>query len=130
MSKAAWNGAVIAESDRCRIVEGNHYFPPDAVRDDALRASAHVSFCEWKGRATYYDVVAAGRVAERAAWSYDSPSAAFAAIRGHVAFYPGPMDECSVDDEVVVAQPGNFYGGWITSRVRGPFKGGPGSRGW
>ena len=64
------------------------------------------------------------------AWGYDDPSPAFAAIRGHVAFYAGRMDACTVDGEVVTPQPGGFYGGWITGDVVGPFKGGPGSRGW
>ena len=64
------------------------------------------------------------------AWGYDEPSEPFAPIRGHVAFYASRMDACYVDDELVVAQPGGFYGGWITSDVAGPFKGGPGTRGW
>ena len=64
------------------------------------------------------------------AWSYKSPSPSFAALRDHYAFYAGKMDACYVDDELVVPQPGGFYGGWITSRVAGPFKGIPGSRGW
>ena len=67
---------------------------------------------------------------ESAAWAYATPSPAFAAIRDHVAFYAGRMDACFVDGELVVPQPGGFYGGWITSTVVGPFKGGPGSRGW
>ena len=133
--RVVFAGETIAETTSGhRVLETSHppnyYFPPDDVRADALHASAHVSFCEWKGRATYYDVVVAQHVAERAAWVYESASAAFAAIRGHVAFYAAPMDECSVDGEVVMAQPGGFYGGWITSHIRGPFKGGPGSRGW
>ncbi len=66
----------------------------------------------------------------RAAWHYPHPTAGYEALVGHVAFYPGLMDRCTVDGEVVVAQPGDFYGGWITSRVTGPFKGGPGTRGW
>ena len=65
-----------------------------------------------------------------AAWGYEDPSPAFAPLRDHVAFYAGRMDACFVDDELVVPQPGMFYGGWITSDVVGPFKGGPGSRGW
>ena len=71
-----------------------------------------------------------GRSAPRGAWTYRNPSAGFEAIRDAVAFYPGPMDECTVDGEIVRAQDGGFYGGWITSDIVGPFKGAPGSTGW
>jgi hypothetical protein len=64
------------------------------------------------------------------AWYYPTPEPHYAAIRGHVAVYAGLMDECLVDGERVVPQPGGFYGGWITSNVVGPFKGSPGSSGW
>jgi hypothetical protein len=73
---------------------------------------------------------ASGRPIRRAAWHYPRPAAGFEALVGHVAFYPGRMDRCTVDGEAVVAQPGDFYGGWITSRVTGPFKGTPGTEGW
>ena len=112
----------------------NYYFPPDDIVAGALEPAKGASFCEWKGRAHYFTVRAGAgvdaRVAPEAAWRYDEPSAAFEAIRGYVAFYAGRMDACFVDDEQVVAQPGGFYGGWITADVVGPFKGGPGSRGW
>ncbi len=64
------------------------------------------------------------------AWWYDDPADGFEALQGHVALYPGRMDACTIDGEVVQAQEGDFYGGWITSRIRGPFKGGPGTRAW
>lgn len=125
----------IAETTRgLRVLETSHppnyYFPPDDVADGALERAKGASFCEWKGRAHYFTARAGDRVVTEAAWGYDEPSAAFEAIRGHVAFYAGRMDACFVDDELVTAQPGGFYGGWITSDVVGPFKGGPGSRGW
>jgi uncharacterized protein (DUF427 family) len=86
--------------------------------------------CEWKGRGEYYSLAVDARRVERVAWYYPEPTPAFEAIRNYVAFYAGPMDACFVDDEKVVPQPGGFYGGWITSKVVGPFKGAPGSMGW
>jgi uncharacterized protein (DUF427 family) len=128
-------GVTIAETRRAyRVLETSHppnyYVPPGDVIEGAIVAVKGASFCEWKGRAHYFDVRGGNRVAERAAWGYDAPSERFAAIRGHVAFYPAAMDACFVDGERVVPQEGGFYGGWITSKVVGPFKGGPGTRGW
>ncbi len=125
---------IAATSSAWRVLETSHppnyYVPPGDVLDGVLEPSTGGSFCEWKGRAHYFAVRARDRVETDAAWAYASPSPAFAAITDHVAFYAGRMDACTVDGEVVVPQPGGFYGGWITSRVVGPFKGGPGSRGW
>ncbi|MFO7592280.1 MAG: DUF427 domain-containing protein [Acidimicrobiia bacterium] len=128
-------GQVIADTTRgYRVLETSHppnyYFPPADVIDGALTPAAGASFCEWKGRAHYYTVRGGDRVETEAAWGYEHPSPAFAALRGHVAFYAHRMDACFVDDEQVAPQPGRFYGGWITGDVVGPFKGGPGSRGW
>ena len=105
------------------------YLPPDDIDHDALVPAAGQSFCEWKGSASYYDVVAGGHVAERAAWAYRTPTAPFAPIRDWVAFYPALVD-CRLGDERVLPQPGRFYGGWVTAEICGPFKGGPGSLGW
>ena len=88
------------------------------------------TFCEWKGRAGYLDVIGGSRVAARGAWYYPHPNAPYAAIVDHVAIYAGAMDECLVDGERVVPQPGGYYGGWITSAVTGPFKGGLGTEDW
>jgi uncharacterized protein (DUF427 family) len=126
---------VVADTRRgFRVLETSHppnyYFPPDDVASGALTPAPGTSFCEWKGRADYFDVRGGDRVEGAAAWAYANPSPAFAALRDHVAFYAGRMDACSVDGETVVPQPGGFYGGWITSTVVGPFKGVPGSRGW
>ncbi|MGN6301948.1 MAG: DUF427 domain-containing protein, partial [Angustibacter sp.] len=105
--------------------------PGEGVARGALGRAPGTTWCEFKGTASYFDVVCAdGRVVPRAAWHYPHPSAGYEALVGHVAFYPGLMDRCTVDGEVVVAQAGDFYGGWITRRVTGPFKGGPGTRGW
>lgn len=136
-------GVVVARTDRSwRVLETSHpptyYLPPSAFLDGVLRpAVGGHTWCEWKGRASYLDLVAppdpehpGSVVAERAAWTYERPSAGFEPIAGAVAVMPGAVDRCTVDGEVVVPQPGSFYGGWITSRVTGPFKGAPGTLGW
>lgn len=130
-----FHGVTIAETTRAyRVLETSHppvyYIPREDIRPENLRRAAGRSFCEWKGVAEHFDVVVGRHTAPRAAWSYPDPTPAFAPIRGHLAFYAGPMDACSVDGERVTPQPGAFYGGWITGNVVGPFKGGPGSAGW
>jgi uncharacterized protein (DUF427 family) len=89
MPKAVWNGAVIAQSDRCEIVEGNHYFPPDAVRRELLRDSATHTVCGWKGTASYFDIVVDGQVNKDAAWYYPDTKQAADNIRGYIAFWHG-----------------------------------------
>ena len=128
-------GLVVADTAAAyRVLETSHppnyYLPPEDIRPGVLRRSSGRSFCEWKGQAHYFDVRAGERIERDAAWGYDTPARAFAAIAGYVAFYPGRMDACFVDDEQVLPQPGGFYGGWITANLVGPFKGGPGSQGW
>jgi uncharacterized protein (DUF427 family) len=117
-----------------RVLETSHpptyYLPRSAVLPSALVGAGGRSFCEWKGTATYFDVVSNGLVRPRAAWTYERPFPDFAALAGHVAMYAGPMDACLLDDEVVTPQPGGFYGGWITQNLVGPFKGDPGTTGW
>jgi len=107
-----------------------YYVPPDDVQPGVLEPATGQSLCEWKGVARYWTARAGDRVAPRAAWSYPAPRADFAALRDHVAFYPGRVDACFVDDEQVRPQPGGFYGGWITANLVGPFKGDPGTEGW
>ena len=128
-------GRTIVETTRAmRVLETSHppayYVPPEDVAAGVLRPDERRTFCEYKGVAHYWDVVAGGRRIESAAWSYPEPSPGYEAIRDHVAFYPSRFDACYVDDEVVTPQEGDFYGGWITSDVTGPFKGGAGTRGW
>jgi uncharacterized protein (DUF427 family) len=89
MPRAVWNGALVAESDRCEIVEGNHYFPPDAVRRELLRDSATHTVCGWKGTASYYDIVVDGQVNKDAAWYYPEAKPAAGNIRGYIAFWRG-----------------------------------------
>ena len=117
-----------------RVLETSHpptyYLPRADILGAALVPAAGQSFCEWKGVATYFDVVAGGCHLERVAWTYERPSPNFAALAGCVAFYAGPMDACFVDDEQVTPQPGGFYGGWVTRNLVGPFKGSPGTSGW
>lgn len=130
-----FGGRVIARTTRAlRVLETSHpptyYLPVEDVEPGVLRPASGTSVCEWKGRAVYFDVLAGDQVAERAAWSYPDPTTAFGALREHVALYPGRMDRCLVDGEVVRPQPGRFYGGWITTRIVGPFKGEPGTMLW
>lgn len=101
------------------------YLPPEDVRTNLLRPSGGRSFCEWKGVAGYCDVVVGERRLERVVWTYPEPTAPYAALAGWFAVYPARVDGCWMDGERVKAQPGRFYGGWITSRVEGPFKGDP-----
>jgi uncharacterized protein (DUF427 family) len=128
---------VVADSIRAhRVLEASHppvYYVPleDVVPGALVPSRGRGSFCEWKGEASYFDVTGGERRrVERAAWTYPDPAPAFEKIRDAVAFYPGLMDECTLDGELVEAQPGGFYGGWITSDVVGPFKGGPDTHGW
>jgi uncharacterized protein (DUF427 family) len=93
MPKAMWNGAVIAESDRCVVVEGNQYFPANSVKREYLRDSATHTVCSWKGTASYYDVVVDGATNKDAAWYYPDPKDAAAQIRDHVAFWRGVIIE-------------------------------------
>ncbi len=128
-------GQLLAESPHClRVLETFHpptiYLPPESVRLELLQPTSGASFCEWKGVARYFDVVVhpggpEERRLRRAVWSYPEPSEAFAPLAGWLAVYPALMDGCWLDGERVTPQPGGFYGGWITSRVQGPFKGDP-----
>ncbi|MDT5274709.1 MAG: hypothetical protein QOG95_1641 [Mycobacterium sp.] len=107
-----------------------YYLPHDAFAEGVLRRADGASWCEWKGQATYYDVVSDTRVAPTAAWTYLHPSRDFAPITGAIAVMAAAVDRCTVNGEQVIPQPGGFYGGWVTSWIVGPFKGIPGSAGW
>ena len=127
-------GVTVAESGApLRVLETSHppvfYLPPADVDPACLVPADRSSWCEFKGEATYFSVVAGGRQARDAAWTYRRPLPGFEELRDHVAFYPA-LVECRLDGEVVQPQPGGFYGGWVTSRGVGPFKGGPGTWGW
>lgn len=87
--KAVWNGQVIAESDRTIVVEGNHYFPPESIRDEFFERTDFTSFCGWKGTASYYSVTVNGKTNRNCAWYYAEPNDAAQKIRGMVAFWNG-----------------------------------------
>ncbi|TFV55932.1 DUF427 domain-containing protein [Mycobacterium sp. PS03-16] len=135
-----FGGRTVASTTRgWRVLETSHpptyYLPADTFAPGTLRPAEGGSWCEWKGRAAYFDVVVhdgvvGDRVAPKAAWTYPQPTRGFEAIAGAVAVMAAQMDRCTVNGEQVLPQPGGFYGGWITSRVVGPFKGVPGSMGW
>ncbi len=134
--RVEWGGVVIcATTTSYRVLETFHpptyYLPPESFRLDLLQPAMGASFCEWKGVARYFDLVLpapdgpAEQRRSKVVWQYPEPSAAFAPIAGWLSLYPGAMDGVWVNGEAVIAQPGGFYGGWITSQVQGPFKGDP-----
>jgi len=133
--RVVFNGATIADSQNTfRVLETSHppvyYIPLADVNQDYLVPTQRSTFCEWKGTAQYFDVVVGDRQANNAVWRYPQPTERFADIQDCIALYPSKMDACYVDDEQVQAQAGDFYGGWITSDIVGPFKGGAGTWGW
>lgn len=118
-----------------RVLETGHlpvdYIPRRIIVEGVLRPSSQRStHCEWKGQATYWDLFIGDETSRAAAWSYPDPVSRFAALKDHLAFYPSRVGEAYVGDERVQAQEGDFYGGWITSKIVGPFKGGAGTWGW
>jgi uncharacterized protein (DUF427 family) len=128
-------GRTIASTSRgWRVLETSHpptyYLPAAAFADGVLRRADGSSWCEWKGQATYYDLVSEGRVAPKAAWTYRQPTSGFEPLTGALAVMAAAVDRCTVNGEEVTPQPGGFYGGWINSWIVGPFKGIPGSMGW
>lgn len=128
-------GEVIVDTtESLRVLETSHppayYLPCTAFADGSLVPAAGSSFCEFKGSAKYLTVRGGDAAAERSAWYYPNPSPGFEQLVDHVAVYPAAMDSVTVDGETVLPQAGGFYGGWITSRVVGPFKGEPGTMGW
>jgi len=133
--QVVFNGVVIADTHRVkRVLETSHpptyYVPVDDIQMEYLKRSSRTTFCEWKGRAAYYNIVVGEKHATEAAWFYPNPTPAFAALKEYITFYPGLMDACYVDGEQVQAQPGDFYGGWVTQDIVGPFKGSAGTWGW
>jgi uncharacterized protein (DUF427 family) len=130
-----FGGEMIADSRAAyRVLETSHppvyYLPPGDIRMDLLRPAEGRSYCEFKGEATYLTLVAGGRRSERAGWRYPEPTHAYRAIADYVAFYASRVDEARVGGELVLPQHGDFYGGWITSKIVGPFKGAPGTLRW
>ena len=133
--RVVFNGGVVAETNRAkRVLETSHppayYLPPEDVRLDLFRAVPTTTHCEFKGSAHYYTLSVGERTEDNVAWYYPEPARGYESLRNYVALYPGRMDACYVDDEQVQAQPGDFYGGWITHDIVGPFKGAAGTWGW
>jgi uncharacterized protein (DUF427 family) len=128
-------GETIADSTRAlRVLETSHpptiYVPPEDFVPGALTDGQGRSLCEWKGRARYHDLHGGGKTARAAGWSYPKPTRRFAALKDLVCVYASRVDACFLDDEQVRSQEGDFYGGWITDDIEGPFKGAPGTMGW
>ena len=130
-----FNGVEIARTMRARrVLETSHppvyYIPRADIKTEYLTTTAQTTFCEFKGRAGYVGLSVGGKRVDNAGWFYADPAPAFADLKDCIAFYPSKMDACLVDGETVRPQAGDFYGGWITSDIAGPFKGEPGTRGW
>lgn len=131
----AFGGQLIADTlEAVRVCETasppTYYIPAPDIRTDLLSPEPSTSHCEWKGRAAYYSLSFDGRTARRCAWSYPRPTPEYHQLADRIAFYPGRVDQCTVGGLVVTPQPGDFYAGWITPDLVGPFKGEPGSAGW
>jgi uncharacterized protein (DUF427 family) len=133
--KVICNGIILAETTRGkRVLETSHpptyYFPPEDVKLDYLIEASRRGLCEWKGRYQYYDIKIDDRSINQAAWRYFDPTPDFVTLAEYYGFIAVLMDACYVNDELVTPQPGDFYGGWITADIVGPFKGTPGTMGW
>ena len=131
--KVLFAGQTVAETrNGYRALETSHppvyYIPRTDVR--FIVNALGSSYCEFKGRAEYWSLNVHGALSELAAWSYPDPTHDFVLIADHLAFYASKVDACWVGDERVTPQDGDFYGGWITDRIVGPFKGAAGTRGW
>jgi uncharacterized protein (DUF427 family) len=133
--RVVFRGVTLADTTHAkRVLETSHppvyYLPPEDIQKQYLLQSPRGSMCEWKGAASYYSIKVGDQQVNNAAWYYPNPTPAFGPIKDYVAFYAGLMEACYVGDELVIPQPGGFYGGWITSNIVGPFKGEPGTNGW
>lgn len=130
-----FNGVIIADTYRAkRVLETSHppvyYLPPEDVKMEYFTPSIRSTYCEFKGAASYYTITVNGKSLPNGAWYYRHPSKGYQDIANYIAIYPGQMDACYVAGERVQAQQGDFYGGWITAEIVGPFKGAAGTWGW
>jgi uncharacterized protein (DUF427 family) len=133
--KVIFNDLILAETVRGkRVLETSHppvyYIPAADVKLEYLIETSQRTWCEWKGWCQYYDVSIGDKYVTAGAWRYLDPTPNFLAIKEYYSFYARLMDACFINDELVVPQPGDFYAGWITHDIVGPFKGTPGTRGW
>jgi uncharacterized protein (DUF427 family) len=128
-------GVALADTTHgLRVIETSsppvYYIPQEDVRTDFLTPMVHTTLCEWKGLATYWNVSIRGRRQEAVGWSYDNPEPEYHRLKRHFAFYAGLVDSCLVGQAQVQPQPGDYYGGWVTANIVGPFKGAPGTQRW
>ena len=133
--RVVFHDTTIADTtDALRVLETSHppvyYLPPEDVATEHLERESRTTMCEFKGRAVYYTLAVGDCLVQSAAWGYPNPTDRFAALEDYVTFYASKVDACYVGDEKARAQEGDFYGGWITDDVVGPFKGGTGTTGW
>lgn len=133
--QVVFNDVIIADTQRSqRVLETSHppvyYIPSEDVNCRYLQRSTHQTYCEWKGIANYCNITVEEEQTLNAAWYYENPTPYFAALKNHLAFYPSRVDACYINGEKAQAQPGDFYGGWITRDIVGPFKGDIGTSGW
>jgi uncharacterized protein (DUF427 family) len=131
----SYAGVALAQTSQgLRVLETSsppvYYFPPNDVRTEFLDPMIHTTLCEWKGAATYWNVNIRGRRQEAVGWTYEEPDEGFEQLKSYFAFYAGIVDACYVGSERVVPQASDYYGGWVTSNIVGPFKGIPGSERW
>jgi uncharacterized protein (DUF427 family) len=133
--RIVFNGVTIASTDRAkRVLETSHppvyYIPAEDIKLEYLIETAQRTWCEWKGWSTYYNLSVGDRQVTNAAWRYIDPTPNFSGIHNSYSFYGSLMDACYVNDELITPQAGDYYGGWITADIVGPFKGDVGTRGW
>ena len=133
--RVKFGGIVIADSNKTyRVLETAsppvYYIPQGDIQMEYLEPANKSTLCEWKGKARYWTVRVGKKLSENAGWSYPDPWDGFELITDYIAFNASKMDACYVGAEKVLPQPGNYYGGWITSEIVGPFKGGRGTEGW
>jgi uncharacterized protein (DUF427 family) len=131
-----FGGIEVARSNRSvRVLETagapTYYIPADDVLTEFLQQSkASTTWCEWKGNATYFDLRVGDKITAAAVWTYLDPKPEFERLKDHYSFFPGRVDACYLDEELVQPQPGGYYGGWVTSEIVGPIKGEPGTEWW
>jgi uncharacterized protein (DUF427 family) len=135
LARIVHGGTLVLDTDDVvRVLETSHpptYYLPRSEFRVPLLAAPRLTMCEWKGEAYYVDLEVPGVAPLReVGWWYPQPDLRYPQLTDRVAVYAGRLDEVTLDGEPVTPQPGEFYGGWITADVVGPFKGGPGSRGW
>ena len=125
---------IVSTNSAVRVLETSHpptyYLPIADFIDGVLIPVTRNTVCEFKGTASYFDLMISGQRLDRAAWTYENPANGFESLAGKIALYASRVDLCQVGDETVIPQEGDFYGGWITRNIEGPFKGAPGTAGW